>query len=99
MIANLDPQPQLIQRRSPNLTLHCGASHVDLDEVREVSTPRSTDTSAKNQREKYEYPPENSPPLLPREVRAAILDRTRHLPRLRIWAKLNKGKNDHANHQ
>ena len=44
MIANLDPQPQLIQRRSPNLTLHCGASHVDLDEVREVSTPRSTDS-------------------------------------------------------
>ncbi len=44
MIANLDPQPQLIQRRSPNLILHCGASHVDLDEVREVRTPRSTDS-------------------------------------------------------
>ncbi|MDZ4405940.1 DUF932 domain-containing protein [Prosthecobacter sp.] len=44
MIANLDPQPQLIQRRAPNLILHCGASHVNLDEVRAVSTPRSTDS-------------------------------------------------------
>jgi hypothetical protein len=40
MIANLDPQPRLIQRRAPNLTLHCGASHVDREEVRAVSTPR-----------------------------------------------------------
>ncbi|MCF7787105.1 MAG: hypothetical protein K9N47_13345 [Prosthecobacter sp.] len=42
MIANLAPQPQLIQRRSPKLTLHCGASHVELDEVRAVATPRHT---------------------------------------------------------
>jgi hypothetical protein len=44
MIANLDPQPQLIQRRTPNLILHCGAQHVDLEEVRSVTTPRSTDS-------------------------------------------------------
>ena len=44
MIANLDPQAQLIQRRTPNLILHCGAQHVDLEEVREVTTPRSTDS-------------------------------------------------------
>jgi len=44
MIANLDPQPQLAQRRTPNLILHCGAQHVDLDEVRSVTTPRSTDS-------------------------------------------------------
>ena len=42
MIANLDPQPQIIQRCSPNLVLHCGASHVELDEVRAVATPRHT---------------------------------------------------------
>lgn len=44
MIAHLDPQPQLIQRRSPNLILHCGASHVDLPEVRQVPTPDPTDS-------------------------------------------------------
>jgi hypothetical protein len=42
MIANLDQHPVIIPRRSPNLTLHCGASHVELDEVRCIPTPRST---------------------------------------------------------
>jgi hypothetical protein len=42
MIANLDPQAQLNMRRTPNLILHCGAQHVDLDEVRSVTTPRNT---------------------------------------------------------
>ena len=45
MIANFDLlAPVIPPRRSPNLTLHCGASHVDLDEVRAVSTPRHTDS-------------------------------------------------------
>jgi len=44
MIANLDPQPVIIPRRTPNLTLHCGAQNVDLDEVRNVNTPRSTNS-------------------------------------------------------
>ena len=44
MIANLDPQPQVITRKAPNLILHCGAAHVDLEEVRAVSTPRSTNS-------------------------------------------------------
>jgi uncharacterized protein DUF932 len=45
MIANLDPEALVIPpRRSPNLILHCGASHVDLDEVRFISTPRPTDS-------------------------------------------------------
>jgi hypothetical protein len=42
MIADLAPQPPVVTRRTPNLTLHCGASRVDLDEVREISTPRQT---------------------------------------------------------
>ena len=45
MIADLDPQPNLITtRRTPNLILHCGAQHVDLKEVRKVNTPDSTDS-------------------------------------------------------
>lgn len=45
MIANFDLlAPVIPPRRSPNLTLHCGASHVDLEEVRAVSTPRHTDS-------------------------------------------------------
>lgn len=42
MIANLEPLAQ--PRRSPNLILHCGAHHVDLDEVHTVNTPRPTDS-------------------------------------------------------
>lgn len=48
MIANLLPEPQLIilpppqARHTPNLTLHCGAQAVELDEVRTVRTPRHT---------------------------------------------------------
>ena len=45
MIADLDfPAPITLQRRTPNLLLHCGAHHVDLQEVREVPTPRPTST-------------------------------------------------------
>ncbi len=44
MIANLDPLPVIATRRTPNLTLHCGAQNVDLDEVRNVNTPRSTNS-------------------------------------------------------
>jgi hypothetical protein len=44
MIANLEHQALVVSRKSPNLMLHCGASHVDLEEVREVRTPRSTDS-------------------------------------------------------
>ena len=44
MIADLDPLPVIATRRTPNLTLHCGAHNVDLDEVRSVNTPRSTNS-------------------------------------------------------
>jgi hypothetical protein len=44
MIANLDPQAVITARRNPNLILHCGAQNVDLDQVREIKTPRSTDS-------------------------------------------------------
>jgi hypothetical protein len=44
MIANLDPQALITNRRTPNLILHCGAQNVDLDQVREIKTPRSTDS-------------------------------------------------------
>jgi len=46
MIAHLDPEPVAIipSRRSPNLLLHCGAQAVELDAVRKVRTPRSTNT-------------------------------------------------------
>ena len=44
MIANLDPHPVITPRRTPNLILHCGAQNVDLDEVRHVKTPRSTNS-------------------------------------------------------
>ena len=44
MIANLDPQVPDTTHRTPNLILHCGAQHVALDEVRAVTTPRSTDS-------------------------------------------------------
>jgi hypothetical protein len=46
-----------------------------------------------------ELPPDNSPPLLPHAVRAAIMESTRHMPRPRIWETLNQVKDDHANHQ
>jgi Domain of unknown function (DUF932) len=43
MISNLDPQPPPPPtRKSPNLILHCGASHVDLKDVRKVKTPHAT---------------------------------------------------------
>ncbi len=42
MIAHLDPQPSL--RKAPNLILHCGASTVDLQQVRSVKTPSPTDS-------------------------------------------------------
>ena len=44
MIANLDPIPVIATRRTPNLTLHCGAQNVDIDDVRAVHTPTSTDS-------------------------------------------------------
>ena len=45
MIADLDHQaPAAITRRKPNLVLHCGASHVELPEVRRIPTPDPTDT-------------------------------------------------------
>ena len=44
MIANLDPQPLVIPRRTPNLTLHCGATQVNLDDIHQVATPRSTNS-------------------------------------------------------
>ena len=44
MIANLDPQPAVQLRKTPNLILHCGAQAVELEEVRSVTTPRSTDS-------------------------------------------------------
>jgi hypothetical protein len=44
MIANLDPQAVITTRRNPNLILHCGAQNVELDQVREIKTPRSTDS-------------------------------------------------------
>ena len=44
MIANLDPQPQIMTRKAPNLILHCGASHVELKDVRNVKTPASTES-------------------------------------------------------
>lgn len=43
MISNLDPQPPPPPaRKAPNLILHCGASHVDLKDVRKVKTPGPT---------------------------------------------------------
>lgn len=45
MIAHLEFPPQpIIARKAPNLILHCGAQSADLDEVRSVHTPRSTDS-------------------------------------------------------
>lgn len=44
MIANLDPLPVIITRKNPNLILHCGAKSVELDDVRKVKTPRSTNS-------------------------------------------------------
>jgi hypothetical protein len=44
MIANLDPHPVIATRKSPNLILHCGAQAVELDDVRKVRTPRSTNS-------------------------------------------------------
>jgi len=46
MIAHLEPEPVVVipPRRSPNLILHCGAQAVDLNDVRSVHTPRSTDS-------------------------------------------------------
>ncbi len=44
MIANLELQAAVAERRSPNLILHCGASHVDLEQVHAVTTPRATDS-------------------------------------------------------
>ncbi|MDB6117692.1 MAG: hypothetical protein JWO08_1473, partial [Verrucomicrobiaceae bacterium] len=44
MIANLEPLTRVQVRKSPNLILHCGAQAVDIDEVRAISTPRSTDS-------------------------------------------------------
>lgn len=42
MIANLDPQAPT--RKTPNLILHCGASLVDLKQVRQAPTPNPTET-------------------------------------------------------
>lgn len=43
MISNLDTlPPPPPTRKSPNLILHCGASHVDLKDVRKVKTPHAT---------------------------------------------------------
>jgi hypothetical protein len=45
MIADISsPAPVVQSVRSPNLILHCGASHVDLKDVRRVPTPDSTDS-------------------------------------------------------
>ena len=45
MIADLSaPAPVVVQRRTPKLILHCGASRVDLQEVRQVPTPHPTST-------------------------------------------------------
>ena len=44
MIAFLDPQPQLVLHKSPNLILHCGAQAAEWEEVRCVPTPSPTDT-------------------------------------------------------
>ena len=34
----------IVQRRTPNLILHCGATHADLKDVRKVPTPRPSET-------------------------------------------------------
>jgi hypothetical protein len=56
-------------------------------------------TSLKDSREKYEYPPENSPPPIDRERLVEIVESERHVLRPRIWATMNRVKDDHANHQ
>ncbi len=42
MVQLLEPQP--VQRRHPNLLLHCGARAVERNQVIEVPTPRHTQT-------------------------------------------------------